>query len=234
MPRSCNKVSEGSAVGFYLAPSFGACEVFRLHNQTSLLNHCFNNLWATALNMRQADLTHFAMIHSDIAPPMGWLDQLIEEQQRVGADILSAVVPIKDAHGLTSTAVGMGDPWRRRRLSMKEVYGLPETFNANDVGGPLLVNTGLWVCDFTKPWVEDFHFECRDRIRRRSDGEFVSEVIPEDWLASQRWNELGLSVWATRKVLVRHDGEGAYENGHAWGLWDRDEVFHRNEGKSCD
>ena len=28
--------------------------------------------------------------------------------------------------------------------------------------GQLMINTGLWLCDFTKPWVEQAYFEIRD------------------------------------------------------------------------
>jgi hypothetical protein len=75
----------------------------------SLLALVFNRLWCRALNERHdKGLTHFAMHHADIQAPAGWIDTLLAQQERVGADVLSVVVPIKDGRGLTST--GVRDP----------------------------------------------------------------------------------------------------------------------------
>src|SRR5271169_2349317 len=75
-------------------------------NCASLLAHNFNRLWCAALNQREKlGLTHFAMHHADVAAPSGWLDTLVDEMHRVGADVLSCVIALKDARGLTSTAL---------------------------------------------------------------------------------------------------------------------------------
>src|SRR5689334_16752230 len=87
----------------------------------SLLALMFNLLWCRALNQRAGrGWTHFAMHHSDIEAPAGWADTLVDEMERVGADVLSCVVPIKDNRGLTST--GWQDPHTRRirRFTMAE------------------------------------------------------------------------------------------------------------------
>src|SRR6266404_8904723 len=70
----------------------------------SVLPTNFNRLWCDALNSRgEQGWTHFAMLHSDVEAEPGWLDTLIAEQQRVQADMVSAVIAIKDGRGLTST-----------------------------------------------------------------------------------------------------------------------------------
>jgi hypothetical protein len=41
---------------------------------------------------------------------------------------------------------------------LTEVQRFPETFNNIGARRPhdwLVVNTGLWICDFTRPWVEE-------------------------------------------------------------------------------
>ena len=43
----------------------------------SLLALMFNLLWCKALNRRREGVTHFAMHHSDIQAPAGWVDTLL-------------------------------------------------------------------------------------------------------------------------------------------------------------
>lgn len=222
MPHGGMEVHIGAAQGFYLWPS-RVHRLMRMIGSTSAGVHTFNTLWAGALELREQGFSHFAMIHSDIDPDHWWLDTLINEMNRLSADIVSVVAPIKSDEGVTSTAIDTGDLWRPRRLTMTEVYELPETFNAADVGGPLLVNNGLWVCDLTKPWADTFQFEMLNRIRPLGNGKFVAQMVSEDWLASRRWNELGLSVWATRKVGLNHHGSNGFTNRHAWGTWSIDQ-----------
>lgn len=236
MPRA-GGITEGAAQGFYLWPmrpgKDGTCRCIQLQASSSLLNHCFNTLWASALSFREKiGLTHFAMIHSDVSPDRFWLNTLLDELTRLDADVVSAVIPMKDHKGLTSTGIQTDDPWETRRLTMREVMNLPETFSAKDVGGPLALNTGLWVCDFTKPWCEDLVFNSRERIVRKSDGDYESQVISEDWLMSQRLNQLGCKLYATRKVGVSHEGSIGFTNEYAWGQWDRDETHYRRMAKT--
>jgi hypothetical protein len=193
----------------------------------SLLALMFNLLWCRALNQRdEHGWTHFAMHHSDVEAPAGWLDTLIQEQQRVGADVLACVIPIKDNRGLTST--GWQDPETRtiRRFTMAEVLTLPVTFNAAQAGKYgqyLMVNTGLWVCDFTRPWVEDVCFTIRDGIGKDPGGRFWPRAIPEDWGFSTWAAEQGLKVFATRKVPIIHHGRAGYSNAKPWGEWQTDQ-----------
>lgn len=184
----------------------------------SLLANCFNMLWCMARNQKDAD--YFLMLHADIIPEPTGLAKIIAEAQCLDADLLSAVVPIKNAEGMTSTALGdPDDEWARpRRLTMREAMDLPETFSAADVdpGKLLLVNTGLMVANLRKPWVEDAHFEIRDRIVEVG-GQLQPQVIPEDWGFSRFVASRGGKVFATRKVTLLHAGMQFYPNDQAWG-----------------
>lgn len=203
------------------------------HSSSSLLAHGFNRLWCAALNMclRGDSVSYFAMLHSDISPEDFWLDKLIEELEAKQLDVLSAVVPIKSGHGLTSTALdnGTGDTWNPLcGLTMQEVHELPETFTSEDVGHPLLLNTGCWVCRFDMEWATQVRFQINDRIVfDKSTGQYVSQVEPEDWYFSRLCNEMGLRIGATRKVSLGHGGSMDFTNDRPWGQWSHDERYVR-------
>lgn len=196
---------------------------------SSLLTANFNRLWCTALNARQtAGVTHFAMHHSDIAAPQGWIDDLLAILDERGADVVSAVVPMKDDRGLTTTGVRDMRTSHIRRLTMAEVHELPETFGLADVSDEpdtaLMVNTGLWVCRFTEPWVEEFPgFQQGDNIVKDEDGRYRALTLSEDWWFSQWCHDRGLSVLATRAVAVKHYGRVAFPSDAVWGRWDTDQ-----------
>lgn len=186
----------------------------------SLLARNFNELYCAALNARKDGITHFCMLHSDIAPHgPGWLDVLLEEMNKYNADIMSVVVPIKSNQGVTSTAleepVNGSDPkWRPRRLTMTEIINeYPETFTDEK----LLVNTGVMLVDIRKPWAEEVCFGTEDIIMRDASGKFVAENVPEDWYFSIAAKAAGAKVFATRKVGVTHYGYQGWVNLHAWG-----------------
>lgn len=190
----------------------------------SLLAHVFNVLWAGAMQVREkARADYFVMLHGDVIPAGGWVDTLVAEIEWTGADVVSAVLPIKDKRGVTSTAIDdPDDVWTPlRRLTMTEVARLPETFSAADCGYPdnaLLVNTGCWICDLRKPWVNEFPgFEIRDRIRRLPDGTPQAVCQPEDWNFSRWLHARGCKVLATRKVHADHAGEYRFPNDRVWG-----------------
>jgi hypothetical protein len=114
--------------------------VFVAQQLGSLLAQNCNALWCWALNMvRDGErVDYFAMLHDDIGASDFWLDRLIDELEANDLDLLGVVAPIKDSRGLTSTALAGDDPWAPHcRLSMHEVYQLPETFTEKDVGRPL-------------------------------------------------------------------------------------------------
>jgi len=191
----------------------------------SLLAMVFNKLWCRALNERdKVGLTHFAMHHADIEAPAGWLDVLLSEQARVGADVLSCVVPIKDNRGLTSTGTRDPESGRIRRLTMREIFELPETFAVEHTTTPghwLMVNTGLWLCDFTKTWITDVCFSILDGMTREN-GVHAPRALPEDWNFSGWCARRGLKVFATRKVPLVHHGRAGYVNSRVWGEWETD------------
>jgi hypothetical protein len=211
----------------------------------SVLTDTFNQLWVEALNLRaKYRITHFAMLHSDIHADPGWLDILVSEQRRLGADVVSAVVPLKNSTGLTSTGVGVLDSPRgqagirgdSRRFTMKEVFNFPETFCAGDTDEPgkvLLPNTGCWVCDFTKPWVDAkdsrgvrrFHFATYNDITEDTEGQCHAECRSEDWAMGYMLHDLGCKVYATRKVRVVHHGDFGFTNWMPWGDWETDKSY---------
>ena len=192
--------------------------VFEGH-RASLLACGFNMAWCRALGLRGGGLAHFAMLHSDIEPEPWWLDLLLAEAQKHDLDILSAVAPIKDGRGLTSTGIAGPDPFTPlRRLTTAEVAALPATFTAADTAWPdrpLLVNTGCMVVRM-RPDSHLAHFEVRDRIRETPGG-WVAESCSEDWGLSLRAAELGWRVGATTAVRLAHYGEGEITNVGAWG-----------------
>lgn len=190
---------------------------------SSLLARNFNGLWCDALNASPRP-KYFAMHHSDIVAPRGWLDTLVDILEAENADMVSSVVAIKDFNGLTSTALLDLDAESRRRLKVAEVAELPEVFDAKQVAelfgldkperAVLLVNTGLWVCRFAdQPWIEDAHFHTGDGIRQGEDGRFRAHVFPEDWLWSAEMAARGLKVLATRAIPTVHFGRTPYAMG---------------------
>lgn len=201
-------------------------------NDFSLLPNNFNTLWCEALNgYKHGDCRYFVMLHADIIPQPEWVDDLLDLIKLHDADIVSTIVPIKNSIGLTSTAIGdPHDPWKLvKRLTMSEVYDMPETFSAADIGfpnNPLLVNTGCWICDLSKPWTREvndhgeskFAFNIHSRNLLNSEGLFyVDHARPEDWNMSRHvWN-CGGKVLATRKVKVTHFGNAGFTNAQPWG-----------------
>jgi hypothetical protein len=163
-----------------------------------------------------------------VATEVGWLDILLEEMERHQADLISAVVAIKDGRGLTSTGI-MQNGRCLRRLTMHEAMELPETFTAADLErigfppGQLALNTGLWLCKLTHEAVEQLHFTIRDDIERTRDGVFFVRCLSEDWYFSERAQRLGMKAVATRKVNVEHFGFAAYSSAQAWGEWQHDQ-----------
>ena len=191
--------------------------------QASLLPLSFNLLWSQALNARDGgEATHFAMLHDDVLPAAGWLDALLHELEWLEADVVSAVVPIKDGRGLTSTALESGDPWNPRRLTLREVFEREETFTEDG----LLVNTGCWVCDLRRPWCERVWFKQQDRLVKK-DGKWWAETISEDWDFSRQVRALGGTLYATRKVQLDHD-RPEFTNKYPWGAWATDENHAPN------
>ena len=216
------EVTAAAARAFSRASRQDDKRISHQYNEGSLLASNFNRLWVSALNAVRMGkcIEYFAMQHADIAPQDWWLDRLVAELEANDLDMLGVVAPIKDSHGLTSIALDRpdGDTWRPlSRLTMAEVRSLPPTFTSANVGHPLLLNTGLWVCRFDPRWVSKVHFEINDRIVQTPDGEYHAQVEPEDWFFSRLCHELGLRIGATRKIRLDHRGSVDFPNDRVWG-----------------
>lgn len=223
-------LTPAAARGFYRAAAGRDFDVRLSAHSSSLLAHNMNILWAWALNTSRAEpVAYFAMQHSDIEPDEFWLDQLVAEMEAHDLDVLGVAVPIKDSRGVTSTALARddGNSWRAHaRLTMRELYRLPATFTSADVGRPLLLNTGLWVCRFDEAWARNVHFEINDRlVWNTALSAYIPEVEPEDWYFSRLLHEQGLRVGCTRVVRVGHRGTMAFGNTRPWGENEFDKEY---------
>lgn len=214
LPGECLTNTEGIA----LPPD----EAVILPHGEAFVDRSFTNCWAKGLSMRrQTGLTHFGMVHVDVEVlKTGWLSLLMDELERQDADLLSVVLPIKSAHGYTSTAV-MDEQGRWRRLTMQEVAAIPfVTFDAAQAGFPgcrLLTSTGLWVARFTEEWCERCWFETRTRLVKRGPDDFAVEHFPEDWSFALKLHAAGRRVLATTLLDCNHWGMAPYPNYRGWG-----------------
>jgi hypothetical protein len=188
----------------------------------SLLACNFNLLWTMALNccQRGIPINRFAMLHDDIGPEDFWLDSLLAELDARDLDVLGVVSPLKDWEGMTSIALhNPGDNWRPKcRLTLDEIFRLPETFTSEDVGYPLLFNTGCWVCRFDPSWASKVYFTVNDRIVWNCNSHrYEAQVESEDWFFSRLCHEQGLKIGVTRKVKLVHRGQAEFPNTYPWG-----------------
>lgn len=208
---------------------------------SSLLPTNHNQLLCDALNERKNGVTHLAMLHNDVAPCHGWVDILMEEMNCHHLDVISAVVPLKNMKGLTSTGVGSpGNHYAVRRISMKELYQLAETFCAQDIpfrqdeDCGLLVNTGCFLMRIDQPWVEGLHFRQIDSlVFDLSAQEYRPRAISEDWDFSRQLLYRGARIAATRKVPLYH-GIPEFHNRGVWGSEAEDMEYLRCEALAKD
>lgn len=192
-----------------------------------------NFLLCRALEARDRGICdHIAMLHSDACPQGPWLNILWNEKRRTGADIISAVMAIKDERGRTSTAVGdRWDRWKSPRfIHIPELANLPTTFSLEDVSPPekqhlevLLVNTGCWLADLRTPFWNTFCFQQHSRIRK-APGVWVNDLRPEDWEWSRDAHEFGLKVCATSAVRAGHVGVKTFPNFDTAGMRDDSDL----------
>lgn len=223
MPSGYGTLTLHAARGYWRATRRSSDRVVYAQRGGSLLAAGFNHLWVDALNYAHEGRApdYFAMQHADIEPEDWWLDTLIEEMEERDLDLLGVVAPIKDMRGLTSIALARpdGDTWRPLcRLTMSEIFSLPETFTSEDVGYPILLNTGLWVCRFNEEWARQVSFTINDRIvYSTADKRYHAQCEPEDWYFSRLCHEMGLKVGATRKIKLAHRGDMSFTNERPWG-----------------
>jgi len=188
----------------------------------SLLAANFNKLLCAAKN---GGHEYLLLGHGDVVPlGTGWLRAMVDRAKRHNADLLSAVVPLKNASGLTSTAVLVDG--RVRRLTLHEVAKLPDVFDVFDVydvgvapdAYGLLVNTGLLLIRMAMVDPERLHFTVRDQVRQ-CEGVFNFVVWPEDWGFSVDAAKANLRVTATRTPRVEHIGAVEFSTAaEPWGL----------------
>lgn len=215
------KQTSAAGRGFWRACA-DMSQVVNHYQSGSLLASNFNQLWCGALNLVHSGerLDYFAMLHDDVGPEDFWLDKLIEELEEKQLDVLGVAVPIKDTRGITSMALHKEDEnWMpHSRLSMHDVYELPETFTSDDLPAPLLLNTGCWVIKWDQEVCRQLHFEINDRIVfNTAANRYQAQTEPEDWFFSRLCHEMGLKIGATRKVTVLHEGEMSFPNERPWG-----------------
>ena len=200
----------------------------------SMLNKTFNDLLCMALNERKTHgWRYFVMHHADQESEIGWLDKLMDEYHRSGADVLSVVIAIKDRRGVVSTGL-RGADGRITPFTVREVLdSLPsDTFGIEDVphadGDHLVVNSGLMVFDLTASWVErwalDEAFCSVDKVFKDPvTGKFSASCLTEDWSFSAYCHLHGIRCKATKVVKVTHHGSAGFTNFERWGDRDRDE-----------
>lgn len=213
--------SAGAGRSFWHACS-DMSRVWNYYQCGSLLASNFNQLWCLALNLSHNGhrVDYFAMLHDDVSCDDYWLDTMIGELEDNQLDVLGAVVPIKDTRGMTSLALHGEDNWLPfARLSMHDIYELPETFTSSDLDNrPLLINTGCFVVRWDQDWCRQVRFEINDRIVfNRRVNRYQAQTEPEDWYFSRLCHELGLRIGATRKVAISHQGDMEFSNTMPWG-----------------
>jgi hypothetical protein len=211
-------------------------EVLVADFSSSLLAQGCNTLLCMALN---GGHDWFSLLHTDITPEPFWIDKLIAEAQRCGADMLSAVVPIKSFSGATSTAIPLapaaGGTRQFTRLTMAQIYHadfpptfdiyaaaealerLPEPLAIHDIPRlGLWCNTGCFVCRLKpqRDWTK-ICFRIDDGLERV--GNIWREYnFPEDWHFSQAMADAGGKVFATKIVNLAHRGTIDFPSG-VWG-----------------
>lgn len=238
LPIYGGQINAGTAGAAYATAS-KEHRVFVVPNGKSLLSSNCNTLLSMALNERERlELGWFAMLHADCEPDPWWIDTLIEEANTHNADFCSAVVPIKDERGISSTAIGDGTYPAFGRLTMRQVHHpkFPKTFDVNlavdaleslgILGAPkkyLLANTGVMVLRLATMFDKSVYFANFDGIRL-VDGKYQAWDISEDWYFSKLITDAGGKVICTTKVGVIHHGSARFPSQKAWGTVENDCV----------
>lgn len=171
--------------------------------------------------------THFGMIHSDMRPDKHWIDTLIEEMDKHGADFISAAARIKDDRNLTNMGVQKPGEPNTRRITMTELFELPETFSVADTIYPdywPAFNTGACLVK-AGPWMDAFEgFRVANWFTKGPDGDQrFSQFYPEDWGFTSWLHTQGCKVMATRKVRTWHTGLKEWGTDRDEGTWNRDQ-----------
>jgi hypothetical protein len=228
MPTRNGVISCGAAQAAMVQVTANRIALFRASTHTNLeLN--YNMLLCDAINLCNHDgVKWFAMLHDDIHPEPFWLDTLIDEAEKYGADLMSAYVPLKDNRQVSSTALSdPNDEWIPfSRLTLKQIHHpdfpdtvdsysaiaalrrLPEPFSITcPLDSELLINTGCMVMRVDRPWINRIHFHKKDTVIQEN-GVWGPMTWTEDWMLSQDLHDVGAQIMATRKVSLTHwDGQ---------------------------
>jgi hypothetical protein len=205
---------------FWNRPTLGTCDIAARLQHSQSICYVFNQLLAEALDMRdRGEADHIAMIHADVAAPDGWLDTLYQELYAEKADIVSAVIAIKDDVPNPRTSTAIGDHWNewfpKRFIHEQDRGRMPETFGPEHVCEAdeiLLLNTGLWLAPLNRPWWDYFGWSLDSRITRHN-GKRIVQMRPEDWQMSRFLHGHGAKMRATWKVPIKHYGEATWATG---------------------
>lgn len=225
-------------LGATLHASSGRCTVIPRTAHSSLINHCFNILWAGLHNDLEIGQEYgwWAIAHDDIDMEPNWLDTLIDVAEETESDFVSSYVAIKGHQGTVSAGRYYGDdPFDMNRYTIQELAELPETFTSDDSDGKLVLNTGCCVLRLRGPWVErpqDFLFDDVVRMVRSRAGEWKAQCFSEDWLFTDKIRKAGGRLASTRKVATGHEGGHVYWNNTVWGAWECDRAYqerHKHE-----
>lgn len=196
----------------------------------------FNECWRRALlKGLNGECTHFAMMHTDLQvvedePGYRWIDQLVEEMDKVGCDFLSTPMAIKDIRGVTSSGIGdPSQPWEPwRRFTVAELKEMPVTFNAEMIGYGdkyLCHNEALCLFDMRKPvWYQthpDGSVKCDFNVVEKitlsgsawgAGGTATRQQETEDWGFSRKLWKMGVNSYISRRVKTVHFGRIGWSN----------------------
>ena len=170
----------------------------------SLLAYAFNTLYADALNQRKDGVTHFVMVHDDVAPQdkdgVCWLRVMEQEMLIRGVPVLSASVAVR---GTLDSSAAVDTTQAATRIPLKELNA-KVGIHSRDCA--LLINTGCLVIDIRHEWAERLSFHVRDGIRKLKDGTFAPFVEPEDWELSRSLRRMGVPFAVTAAIETLHAG----------------------------
>lgn len=185
--------------------------------QSSILTHAHNRCVAYCLN--NGPYEFLAILHSDHAPPNGWLGAMVAIMKDRNFDVLHGVAKLKSDCGHTSTAIAYSDDiWhKKRRITSKELQKLPAVFDITDVRRELapeacylLPNTGCMVMR-ADTWLKDMPpFHIHDKFDTNKNGEVESRFVSEDWNFGFWCGREGLSVGAVVLPSHAHIGPHRY------------------------
>lgn len=208
-------------------------DCFATDIRSSSLLEGFNSGVTAADN---AGVDYFAMIHSDMTAPPGWLAHLIKGMDDYKLDMIHASACIKDERYLTNTAIAYSlDPWSlKRRISLKEAHALPDVYTIEDVRREIdpdalaiLPNPGCMVMRVGQ-WFKDWEgFNTLSRKYTRPDGTKAAQTITEDWVfgywAASQNPPMRIGVAGPRLVTTGHIGEFEFSTQYPRGFeCDRD------------